>query len=124
MPSTVAEVRGDAVAEGFPDRTERRSALMAPIPRPLADGDMSLFDLPLGDLRPWMADRRLSHGIAMACRPRSSSVCRPLVRRHAPGGPYERPDHLIFARCGMPRDPVDAPPGFSFGPVQAEGWMA
>jgi hypothetical protein len=115
MPSTVAEVRGDVVAEGLPDRTEpprraagesatrlcpcmdrratfvapahalaeplfparpeRRSALMAPIPRLLADGDMSLFDLPLGDLRPWMADRRLSHGIAMACRPRSHSRC-------------------------------------------------
>ena len=127
MPSTVAEVRGDVVAEGLPDRTEpprraagesatrlcpcmdrratfvapahalaeplfparpeRRSALMAPIPRLLADGDVSLFDLPLGDLRPWMADRRLSHGIAMACRPRSSfPVCRPLVRGHAPGG--------------------------------------
>ena len=165
MPSTVAEVRGDVVAEGLPDRTEpprraagesatrlcpymdrratfvaparalaeplfparpeRRSALMAPIPRLPADGDMSLFDLPLGDLRPWMADRRLSHGIAMACRPRSSfSVCKPLVGRHAPGGPYEGPDHLIFARCGMPEDPVDAAPGFSFGPVQAEGWMA
>jgi hypothetical protein len=70
---------------------------MAPIPRLLADGDMSLFDLPLGDVRPWTADRRLSHGIAMACRPRSSSVCRPLVRRHAAGRPYEGPNHVIFA---------------------------
>lgn len=82
-----------------PARPERRSTLMAPIPRLLADSDMSLFDLPHGDVRPWMADRPLSHGIAMACRPRSSfSVCRPLVRRHAPGRPYEGPDHLILFR--------------------------
>ena len=106
-----------ALAEPFPARPERRSALMALIPRLLADGDVSLFDLPLGDLRPWMADRRLSHGIAMACRPRSSfSVCRPRVRRHAPGRPHEEPDHLVSFRRGMPRDPVDAPPGSSFGP--------
>ena len=81
----------------FPARPERRSALMAPIPRPLADGDMSLFDLPLGDLRPWMADRRLSHGIAMACRPRSSfSVCRPLGSASCTGWAVRgaRPPHL------------------------------
>jgi hypothetical protein len=56
---------------------------------------------------------RYRHGLPSRS---SLSVCRPRVRRHAPGRPHEGPDHLVSFRRGMPRDPVDAPPGFSFGP--------
>jgi hypothetical protein len=39
-----------------------------------------------------MADRRLSHGIAMACRPPLFLLgVHTLVRRHASVGPYEGP---------------------------------
>ena len=93
-----------------------RSSLMAPIPRLLTDGDVSMSDLPLGDVRPWMADRRLSHGIAMACRPALPSPwADPWLGVMHRGRPHEGPDHFISFRRGMPRDPVDAPPGFSFG---------
>jgi hypothetical protein len=86
-----------ALAEPFPARPERRSALVAPIPRLLADGDMSLSDLPLGDVRSWMVDRRLSHGIAMACRPALPSRC-------------ADPGFGVMHRVGRTRGPTTSSP--------------
>src|SRR4029453_6751251 len=80
------------------------SALMAPILAAVTDGDMSPLDYPFGDVRPWPADRRLGEGVAMVSRPLHVLLCvQAQVRRHAPDGPYEGPDHLICLRCGKPK---------------------
>src|SRR5918995_2828120 len=56
----MGEVRNKSVPEPVVGRCHTRpnadcSALMAPILRPLADGDVSPFDHLLRDVRPWMA---------------------------------------------------------------------
>jgi hypothetical protein len=91
--------------------------------RLVTDGDMSPFDHPLGDVRPWMSVDASATVSPWPAVPRSSWCAHP-GSASCTGWAVRGPDRHIFFRCGKPKDLVDAPPGFFFGPVQAEGWMA
>src|SRR4029453_11444566 len=72
---------------------------------------MSPLDYPFGDVRPWLADRRLGEGVAMVSRPLHVLLCvQAQVRRRAPDGPYEGPNHLGLPSLWQAEGPVVAPP--------------